>query len=119
MAVEVIWNKCQPGVWCPLSTVNLQHSHFDSMEGVYIIWHGGSPPRTVYIGTGVIRDRLMYHRQEAGGVQTYAAFGLFVTWAAVAPDLQAGVARFISSRFEPLIPLVDSGAAPVEVNVPF
>jgi hypothetical protein len=119
MTLQVFWNKCLPDAWCPLATVNLEHSHFDSMDGVYIIWHGGNSPRTVYIGTGRIRDRLRAHRIEPGGVQTYSSLGLFVTWAAVVSDRQAGVAHYLADQFAPLLPLQRPDVPPEEVNKPF
>lgn len=58
------WNKCEGDKWCPFLTVNLDHPHFRSLEGVYIIWHGGQTPWTVYVGQGAIADRLRSHREE-------------------------------------------------------
>ena len=52
--MNVEWVKCQGDVWCSLATVNLQHSHFDGLEGVYIIWHAGDTPATVRVGQGII-----------------------------------------------------------------
>ena len=57
------WTKCQEDVWCKLSSVNLNHSHFNHLEGIYIIWHGGQYPAVVYIGQGNIKDRIS-HTQE-------------------------------------------------------
>ena len=59
------WNRCQGDGWCLLDTVDLTHSHFDGMEGVYVIWHGGQSPWTVRVGQGVIRDRLQAHRNDS------------------------------------------------------
>ena len=58
------WVKCDGAKWCPFMTVNLTHQHFQGLEGVYIIWHGGQEPWTVYVGQGDIADRIAAHRQE-------------------------------------------------------
>ena len=55
--MQLKWNKCTNDKWCPLNTVNLEDEHFDDMEGVYIIWHGGQSPKTVRVGQGIVRER--------------------------------------------------------------
>ena len=62
--MHLSWMKCVGDVWCNLNAVNLDHDHFDEMDGVYIIWHGGNDPRVVYVGRGSIRDRLRKHRLD-------------------------------------------------------
>jgi len=62
--MNLTWNKCQGDDWCSLKSVDLDNSHFDNMEGVYVIWHGGNDAKTVRIGQGVIRDRLAAHRDD-------------------------------------------------------
>ena len=69
------WSKCQGEIWCKLNFVNLDHQHFNGVEGVYIIWHGGKNPHVVYVGQGKIRDRLRAHRNDAE-IQSYAPSGL-------------------------------------------
>ena len=116
----VNWNKCHGDVWCNLGNVNLEHPHFLAMDGVYIIWHGGNPSHTVCVGHGNIRDRLLLHRREVGGVQAYGQFNLFVTWAAVDPARQEGVVNFLSRRLTPLVPMQQrSDAVGISVNLPW
>ncbi len=62
MTLTLTWNHCKGDVWCGPFGVNLTHSHFDGLEGVYIIWHGGQNPTTVRVGQGIIRDRLDQHK---------------------------------------------------------
>lgn len=76
--MNVVWNKCQGEAWCSLNKVNLSNEHFDGMDGVYIIWHGGPTPRVVRVGQGVIRDRFATHRQDEE-IQTYADLTLYVS----------------------------------------
>ena len=50
------WIKCQGNVWCKLYSVNLDHDHFNGKNGVYIIWHGGTEPKVVYVGQGKYQE---------------------------------------------------------------
>ena len=118
------WTKCKGGVWCPLNTVNLNHLHFDDMEGVYIIWHEGGLPAmervggqvTVRVGQGVIRDRLQAHREDK--VQAYSHLGLLVTWASVPEKYRDGVEAYLAQRLEPKIGERFPDVDPIEVNLP-
>jgi hypothetical protein len=115
--LAVSWNKCQGDNWCGLNTVNLDHSHFDGMEGVYVIWHGGSKARTVRVGQGIIRDRLQAHRNDPE-VQAYANKTLYVTWASVAKAKRDGVERFLADQLNPLVGIYPN-AHPIPVNLPW
>lgn len=116
--MPVIWNKCQGEVWCKLDTVNLVHQHFNNMEGVYVIWHGGPNPATVYVGSGIIRERLTAHRADAR-IQAYAALVLFVTWAQVPSEQRNGVEAYLMRRLNPIVPERFPTAPSIEVNLPW
>ena len=64
--MQLNWTMCQGNVWCKLNSVNLEHEHFKNMQGVYVIWHGGTNPAVVDIGQGNIKDRIAEHRKESG-----------------------------------------------------
>jgi len=114
----VNWNKCQGEVWCKLNSVSLSHQHFDNMEGVYIIWHGGPKPATVYVGRGVIRERLTEHRKNSQ-IQQFEPLGLFVTWARVAPEQQDGVEAFLAQRLKPSVTESSPNVTPIDINLPW
>ena len=42
------WQKCEGGSWGSLLRVDLSHPYFDSMNGVYIMWHAGENPQTTW-----------------------------------------------------------------------
>ena len=96
------WIKCQGDVWGKLNTVNLGHKHFDSMSGIYIIWHGGSTPATVRVGQGNIRERLAQHRKDSE-VQKYEPEGLYVTWASVSNQFCDGVESYLAWKLQPKV----------------
>lgn len=116
--MQLKWVKCQGEVWCPLSTVNLAHAHFDILTGVYIIWHTGQSPATVYVGRGKIRDCLIQDRLDQN-IQAYANLGLLVTWAAVSPASQDGVVVYLKANLNPKLVRRFPPSAPVEVNPPW
>ena len=57
-SMNLNWHKCQGEVWCNFNAVNLDHNHFNNTEGVYIIWHGGTNPKVVYVGRGTSEKEL-------------------------------------------------------------
>ena len=93
------WIKCEGDRWCSFQTVNLTHSHFIGLGGVYIIWHGGQNPRTIYVGQGQVADRLKAHRSDPS-ILKYSSLGLFVTWAKVDSPSQNGVELLLAARGE-------------------
>lgn len=116
--MNIKWNKCQGDVWGPLNGVDLSHDHFDQMEGVYVIWHGGPNPKTVRIGQGVIKDRIAAHREDPE-VQAYSSKSLFVAWAAVAVAARDGVENFLAQALKPLVGERFPDAVPISVNLPW
>ena len=116
--LQLNWTKCQGDVWCKLNSVNLDHSHFNHMEGVYVIWHGGQNPAVVYIGQGNIKDRISAHRIDPQ-IQVYANNDLYVTWAIVAAPNRSGVEAFLASRWNPKVGIRHPHASPIAVNSPW
>jgi hypothetical protein len=112
------WIKCEGNVWCPFLTVNLQHQHFRGLAGVYIIWHSGQTPWTVYVGQGDIADRLLRHRSDPEILQ-YSSLGLFVTWASVVSSLRDGIERYLADQLRPKVGAAHPNAPPIPVNLPW
>jgi len=115
---NLIWNKCEGDAWCPFLTVNLQHPFFKNLEGVYIIWHGGQAPATVYVGAGNIAERLAAHRQDSRILQ-YSSLGLFVTWAAVIAPFRDGVERYLADKLLPKEGSAHPNVTPISTNLPW
>jgi len=112
------WVKCESNQWCNFLTVNLSHAHFTGLTGIYIIWHGGQNAWTVYVGQGVIADRIAAHRQEKEILQ-YSHLGLFVTWATVDAAYRDGVERFVAEKLQPRVGHQFPAASSVAVNLPW
>jgi len=112
------WQQCEGEEWCPLNTVNLEHSHFEGLEGVYIVWHAGPNPATVRVGQGMIRDRLAAHREDED-VQAYTDMVLYATWASVAKMHRDGIEAFLAGRLNPKVGERFPARTPIEVNLPW
>ncbi len=116
--MQLSWIKCKGDVWCNLNSVNLSHSHFDYMSGVYVIWHGGSNAATVRVGQGFIRDRLPEHRSDSE-VQDFATLGLYVTWASVPESSRDGVEAYLAQVLKPKVGSRFPSVSPITVNLPW
>ncbi|MBF0571367.1 MAG: GIY-YIG nuclease family protein [Candidatus Omnitrophica bacterium] len=117
--MDLSWIKCDGAQWCQLSNVNLAHSHFDGLEGIYIIWHGQPNPAVVYVGQGNIRDRLTQHRQNPA-ILAYQNQGLYVTWAGVEAQYRDGIERFLADLWRPKVgEQHPSAVSSITVNSPW
>ena len=116
--MNVNWTKCQDNKWCPLLTLNLDNPHFTHLSGVYVIWHGGPNPSTVYVGKGHIAERIRSHR-DCDDILKFSYLGLFVTWAQVPPAQQDGVERYLADYLKPKVGDIHPHATPIPVNFPW
>ena len=122
MALAVNWIKCegegrQGKHWCKLLKLKLEAAHFDDLEGVYVIWHGGPDPTCLRIGRGVIRERLDAHRNEQE-VLAYRQQGLYATWARVPAHQRDGVERYLVETLMPNAATRRPKVNPIEVDLP-
>ena len=116
--LHLSWGKCTGAQWCQLRSLNLQHPLFAGLRGLYIIWHGGSDPRVVYVGKGEIAERLEVHRTSPD-ILHYAPQGLFVTWSQIPEHQMNGVESFLVSALSPLENKQSPKFPPVSVNLPW
>jgi len=112
------WIKCEGEHWCNLINLNLNHPHFNNLEGVYIIWHGGEKPQVVRIGQGIIKDRLKAHKEDSE-ILGYKNFGLYVTWAAVSLSYRDGIERYLGEKWNPKVGRDFPDVPPITVNSPW
>lgn len=112
------WNKCNGDQWCNLIKLNLDHPHFNNLEGVYIIWHGAPNPTVVRVGQGIIRDRLRTHREDPL-ILIYKEKDLYVTWAAVDFRYRDGIERYLAEKWHPKVGTKFPDVQPTQVNSPW
>lgn len=115
--LRVNWIKSVEDTWLGLHTVDLSHSHFDNLSGVYLIWHRGATPHYVRVGQGAIRDRLSSHRND-DEINTYQHLGLSVTWASVPTKQLNGVEAYLAAQCKPLVGERFPNVTPISVNLP-
>ncbi len=115
--MPVRWIQCAHNDWCPLNTVKLGHVHFDAMEGVYIIWHGGKDPAVVAVGQGFIRDELSAAKSDSA-IQAFRSYGLFATWAPIAARYREGVLVYLAEHYNPKVARAVPAVEPVPVELP-
>jgi hypothetical protein len=109
-SIHVDWRKCEGQQWCSLDRVNLDKIH---EEGVYIIWSG---KQVVYVGQGIVRDRLASHRSDP---RLTRFRDKRVTWASVTKRDRDGVERFLADRLSPVVGEAHPDAPQIGVNLPW
>jgi hypothetical protein len=113
--LTVYWNKGEGDAYFPLERLNLENI---KAEGVYVIWRGGTPPRTVRVGQGIVAERLRAQRYDSE-VLAYKNSGLYVTWAAVSAAQRDGVGKYLADWLLPLVGDAFPDVLPIEVNSPW
>ncbi len=119
-SIRVHWNRVQTAQgdsWAEFFALDLEDPHFDGLEGVFVVWQGGSAPAAVSVGAGNVRDGLNNQRADPA-IAPYKGKPIFVSWAKVEKAARAGVARYLQDALKPQIRLPAPPAAPVEVNLP-
>lgn len=115
--IQVTWQKCgDDRHWCSFDKLRLDNLRAD---GVYIVWHGGSKPRVVYVGQGDVADRIAKHRNDPRITHYRRYGGLYVTWASVPRNQQDSVERHLADRWNPLVGVAHPEVRPLAVNSPF
>ena len=116
--MNVNWIKCEGQQWCNFKNLNLDHSHFDNLVGVYIIWHGSPNAAVVRIGEGNIRERLKAHRQDPE-ILRYENLGLYTTWTEVSSNYRRGIERYLAEKWKPKVGTKFPEVPAIEVNSPW
>jgi type II secretory ATPase GspE/PulE/Tfp pilus assembly ATPase PilB-like protein len=116
-SLPIYWNRCEGDIWGELYAVNLNDPHFDNLEGVYMVWLGGSKPAAICAGSGLIREKLA-ERRASPELMLLREKSLLVTWAKVDGIASAGVERWLLENLRPKIPNRIPDSLPVEVNLP-
>lgn len=117
--MEVDWIQCKGGVWCDLFKVDLNHSIFDGLDGVYIIWHGNDQNRQILrVGYGNIRQELQENKNDLA-MQAFAHLGVRVTWAEISSLKRKGVNFYLNRELEPSLEKPYPNAMAMSVNLPW
>lgn len=96
---NLMWVKRASG-WCQLLQLELA---LMKTYGVYVIWQGGFPSRTVRVGHGDIARELQACREDARVLDYLKDGPLLVTWAAADAFVAPGIRRYLEDELRPLI----------------
>jgi hypothetical protein len=107
----------EPEAWSHLFDVDLTHEHFESAEGVYVVWHHGRNP-VLRVGQGVIREELQTLQTTRNLVEAGQNTVLYVTWARIDRDRRDGVERYLAEMLDPEMCDRSPETDPIEVNLP-
>lgn len=86
-------------------------------EGVYVIWDGGTNLKALYVGRGIIADRLSAHQRDQKLLNHKRSGSLLVSWAPVSSSACQGVERYLIETYKPFFNQKIPGEAPITVNL--
>ena len=112
--MQVNWIQPTNGGVYLLDTVDLNHQHFNNLEGVYIIYSGTT---VIYVGRGDIAVRLGAHRRDFRQRSDYET--LKVIWASVPEASQEGVELYLADTYNPIVGEHNSRNQAIPVNLPW
>lgn len=120
MALNLQWGQCKAYLvdeWCRLLEVDTGRMDLATLDGVFVIWHGGSPFETLRVGQGRVKNFLREAKEDEALLK-YAEYGLYATWARVPADQREGVVRYLYDQLNPKLITEAPAAPPIEVNIP-
>ena len=117
MSLKVYWTKCHGNNWANLYAVDLHHPHFNNLDGVYVVWHGGSKPEPLRVGAGPIRDSIKACRNDPA-IRKFKDFEIYATWAPLDEGLSASAANYLAKKLSPKAQGPVPESPPVEINLP-
>lgn len=116
-ALRVYWNRAQGNSWADFFSVDLDDPHFHGLEGVFVVWKGGSQPAAISVGQGELREALRAQRENPA-IEAFRGQPLFVAWAKVERSSRPGVTRFLMETLKPKVAGPPPSAPPIDVNLP-
>jgi len=118
--MQVTWIKnSQNNQWFDLLRLNLSSPYFTSRKGVYIIWYANpQTAKVIYVGSGVIGERLTEHRANPE-ILKYSQYGqLKVSWVLLENETtMREVEAFLANSYNPIIGERYPGINPTQVNL--
>lgn len=99
----------------------LDHQRFNlasiaGWSGVYVIYLAGNPPKTIYVGSGDIPERLACHKDDVR-IKRFA--NRRIIFAAVPAPYQLGVEAHLARVLAPLVGDRHPAVREISVNLPF
>lgn len=109
---DIGWMRSPKNKYYNFLNLEPEEVGLSGVSGVYVIWHGGLRPEWIYIDH---TDNLAQTFEDLRGNREIIDFdrhgSLFVTWAEIRPEFQAGVVKYLNQVIPPIIsPPVDEDA---------
>jgi len=116
------WSRSASGHFRRFINLDPEAEGLAGKSGVFVVWHGGLRPRWVYIGSSADLARALHDVADDDEVMNFEVNGgLFVTWALIRDEFQAGVVKYLNEAMDPLVenPAAFTGQAdPIAVVFP-
>ena len=98
------WQKGANGRFHRFDLLDPEAEGLDNFGGVFVLWHAGSRPEWVYVGRSGDLARAFHELALDEDVMDYdRRGGLYVTWAPIREEFQAGVVRFLTEELKPVV----------------
>ncbi|MEK9673373.1 MAG: hypothetical protein VW268_12880 [Rhodospirillaceae bacterium] len=100
--VDPKWERNDQGKFSQLMKHDPRARRFEGKIGVYVIWRSGVRPGWVWVATSRNLARDVQWCKENEDIVFFERFGgLFMSWAFIRPDFQAGTARYLAMVAKP------------------
>lgn len=102
--VDPGWLRNPQGGFFSFLDLDPEELQLNDVAGVYLIWHRGVRPEWVYVGHTKDMASAFHSAGENSEITFYEKNGgLQVAWAPVLEEYRAGVVKYITENFKPLV----------------
>lgn len=102
--VDPGWIRNPKGGFFSFLDLDPEELQLNGVAGVYLIWHRGVRPEWVYVGHTNDMASAFHSAGKNSAITFYEQNGgLHVAWAPVLEEYRAGVVKYISENFNPLV----------------
>ena len=120
--IDPNWARNENSKFFRFINLNPENHELAGKPGIFIIWHGGTKPTWVFVGTSRDLARDLDWCRDNEDIMYFERFGgLFASWAFVRKEYQDGAARYLTQIAKPLVdnPVAPgAGADPIPVLLP-
>jgi hypothetical protein len=112
------WYKTEDDKWFDLFRINLEKPDWKNIKGVYIIFSFNPSISVIKVGSGVIIDKFVQHKNELT-IKAFSAHGCYVTWAKAPEFLHHSIVMYLNKKLNPALQSETPRAISLKVNLPW
>ncbi len=102
--VDIKWARNARGNFNKMMFLDTMAESLNGVSGVYLIWHVGTKPQWLYVGsTDNLAMTLDELNEDERIVDYHNQVRVLVTWAMVRPEYQDGIVRYLNEAMKPEI----------------